>query len=83
MPETLRKDGVGQRPKILVVTERYWPEGGEGELATHLITKLLADEFDITVITEMDEPERAEGVRYIYEPAPATGNKHSLLLIMR
>ena len=80
MPETLRKNSVGQRPKILVVTERYWPEGGGGELATHLITKLLADEFDITVVTGTKEPERAGGVRYIYEPALSARSKHILWL---
>jgi len=80
MPEALRKDGAGQRQRILVVSERYWPEGSGGELATHLITKLLADEFDITVVTGTKEPERAEGVRYIYEPALSAKSKHVLWL---
>jgi len=82
MPEALRKDGVNQRPKILVVTERYWPEGSGGGLATHLITKLLADKFDVTVVTGTKKPE-SQGLKVQYEPASATRNKHLLLLIVQ
>jgi len=66
------------KTKILVVTERYWPEGSGGELATHLILELLRDSFEITVVTGTRSPARVEGVRYIYEPLLSARNKHML-----
>ena len=71
MPEMLHRVGVSQRPKILVVTERYWPEGSGGGLVTHLITKLLADKFDVTVVARTKKPE-SQGLKVQYEPASAT-----------
>jgi len=64
--------------KLLVVAERYWPEGNGGELATHLILELLRDSFEITVVTGMLSPARTEGVGYIYEPLLSVRNKHLL-----
>jgi len=66
------------KTKILVITERYWPEGSGGELATHLILELLRDGFEITVVTGVLSPARVEGVRYIYEPLLSARNKHLL-----
>jgi len=65
-------------PRLLVVTELYWPEGSGGELATHLILELLRDSFEITVATGTLSPARVEGVRYIYEPLLSVRNKHLL-----
>jgi len=62
MQKKLYRNGKGQRPKILVVTERYWPEGSGSELATHLMTKLLADEFVATVITGTGQERRGHAV---------------------
>ena len=56
------------RSKILVVTERYWPEGSGGELATHLVVDILRSKFEVTVITGTANPFRAPGVEYVYEP---------------
>ena len=56
------------RSKILVVTERYWPEGSGGELATHLVVDILRSKFEVTVITGTANPSRAPGVEYVYEP---------------
>lgn len=56
------------RSKILVVTERYWPEGSGGELATHLVMDMLRSKFEVTVITGTANPTRAPGVEYVYEP---------------
>ncbi|MEM1684274.1 MAG: glycosyltransferase family 4 protein [Pyrobaculum sp.] len=61
--------------RILVVAERYWPEGGGGELATHLIIGLLRGEAEITVVTGTPRPERVKGVNYIYEPLLRRGEK--------
>jgi glycosyltransferase involved in cell wall biosynthesis len=52
---------------ILVVTERYWPEGSGGELATHLILDILRKRFDVTVVTGTKNLSRLSGVKYIYE----------------
>jgi len=54
------------RAKILVVSERLWPEGGGGELATHLILGLLQEFFDITVVTGTPSPVVYKGVKYVY-----------------
>jgi|GEM_PF-2954792 len=58
----------GDRPRLLVVTERYWPDGSGGELATHLILDILRERFNVTVLTGTARPARLPGVRYIYEP---------------
>lgn len=51
--------------RILIVSEQCWPEGGGGILATHLITKMLAQQgFKVTVATGTDQPSRIEGVEY-------------------
>ncbi len=65
--------------RILVVSERWWPEGGGGELATHLITKLLANSgFKITVIHGSDNIESIRGVKMIYTELLSVRIKHRL-----
>jgi len=64
--------------RLLVVTERYWPEGSGGELATHLILELLRDGFEITVMNGTRNPAIIEGVKYVYEPLLSARNKHLL-----
>jgi hypothetical protein len=54
--------------QLLVVTERYWPEGSGGELETHLILEILRKEFDIVVLTGTQNPTKLRGVQYLYEP---------------
>ena len=41
--------------RILVISERYWPDGSGGELATHLILDILRKRFDVTVVTGYKE----------------------------
>jgi len=65
-------------PRLLVVTERYWPDGNGGEFATHLILELLRDSFEVTVVTGTRSPARMEGVTHIYEPLLSARNKHLL-----
>jgi glycosyltransferase involved in cell wall biosynthesis len=66
--------------RLLVVSERYFPEGGGGELATHLIVGILRRRFEVTVVTGTARPEVHSEVQYVYEPALAGGSKLSLWL---
>jgi glycosyltransferase involved in cell wall biosynthesis len=70
------------REQLLVITERYWPDGSGGELATHLIIDILRKEkaLEITVITGSRNPMRLPGVRYIYEPLLSVKGKPLLWL---
>ena len=67
----------------MVVSERYWPEGSGGELATHLIVGLLKDAFDVTVVTGSRDVARHENVRYVYEPLLSRREKPVLWLNVR
>jgi len=64
--------------ELLIITDRYWPEGSGGELATYLVLELIRNSFEITVLSGTRNPVRVEGVRYIYEPLLSAGNKHLL-----
>lgn len=54
--------------RVLVVTERYWPDGSGGELATHLIVGLLRRRYEVVVVTGSSRVERHPRVSYVYEP---------------
>ena len=64
--------------KLLVVSERFWYEGGGGELATYHIIKLLRNLFDIYVITGTGHFAKVDSVKFIYEPLLSVRNKHLL-----
>ena len=67
--------------RILVVSEMYWPEGGGGVLATHLIVKTLKSlGFEVTVVHGSQNPEVAQGVRYIYSDLLSARDKFRLWL---
>ncbi len=67
--------------KILVISERWWPEGSGGELATYLIVKGLAEEgFEVTVMHGSKKAWRIPGVRLVYEPLLGPRSKHLLWL---
>ncbi|MHA1834565.1 MAG: glycosyltransferase family 4 protein [Candidatus Baldrarchaeia archaeon] len=68
--------------KILIVSEKFWPEGGGGTLATYLITKLLSEENDmeLTVITGTRRPAHIMNTKFIYDPILNVSNKAKLLL---
>jgi len=52
--------------RVLIVSERWWPEGRGGVLASHLIARLLRDAgFKLTVAHGTREPLRLNGVRYV------------------
>jgi len=65
---------------VLVVTERYWPDGSGGELATHLILDMLRKRFDVTVATGTKNPSKLPSVRYVYEPLLSKREKPVLWL---
>jgi glycosyltransferase involved in cell wall biosynthesis len=67
--------------KILVITERYWPEGGGGALVTHLVLKriLQLSNVKIAVLTETENPEKLNGVEYIYAPLSGASKYHAYL----
>jgi glycosyltransferase involved in cell wall biosynthesis len=57
------------RPKILVLTKLFWPQGSGGELATHLIVKdTLSRHFDVIIVsgTRSPEPGILKHARYVY-----------------
>jgi glycosyltransferase involved in cell wall biosynthesis len=61
---------------LLVISERFWPEGSGGTLATYLITKLLATcNFKVTVITGTCNPTKIGGVNFIIDEAFRIPNK--------
>jgi glycosyltransferase involved in cell wall biosynthesis len=67
--------------KILIVQELWWPKGGGGLLATHLITKILARRgFEVKVVTGVKDYEVINGVEFIHEPSLKAGNKLRLWL---
>ena len=67
--------------RILIVSERWWPDGTGGVLASHLIAKLLQDTgFKLTVVHGTREPEKLSGVRYVYSSLLSVRNKHRLWL---
>jgi glycosyltransferase involved in cell wall biosynthesis len=68
------------REQLLVITERYWPEGSGAELATHLILEILRKEFNIVVLTGTQNPTKLPGVQYVYEPLLAKKEKVRLWL---
>ncbi|MEM1831724.1 MAG: glycosyltransferase family 4 protein [Desulfurococcaceae archaeon] len=49
--------------RVAVFSERLWPEGGGGELATYLILKLLAStgDFELEVYTGTENPAKVPG----------------------
>jgi len=65
---------------VLVVTERYWPDGSGGELATHLILDILRKRFDVTVVTGTKNPSKLPSVKYVYEPLLSKREKPVLWL---
>lgn len=66
--------------KILVISERYWPDGSGGELATHLIVGVLSRRFEVTVVTGSRNPSKLPNVEYVYEPLLSRWEKPALWL---
>uniref|UniRef100_A0A7J3SMQ6 Glycosyltransferase n=1 Tax=Fervidicoccus fontis TaxID=683846 RepID=A0A7J3SMQ6_9CREN len=61
---------------LLVISERFWPEGSGGTLATYLITKLLVTcGFRVTVITGTRNPAKIGSVEFVVDEAFRIPNK--------
>ena len=62
-------DAEAMKPRILVLTKLFWPEGGGAELATYLVVKdILSKHFDVTIVsgTRSPEPDILKHARYIH-----------------
>jgi len=69
------------RARVLIVQELWWPKGGGGILATHLITKVLVRRgFKVRVVTGVEEHEVINNVVFIHEPRFRASNKLELWL---
>ena len=67
---------MGSILNLLVISERFWPEGSGGTLATYLITKLLITSgFKVTIITGTCNPVKISGVDLIIDEAFRISNK--------
>jgi len=67
------------KPKVLIVQELWWPKGGGGILATHLITKILVRHgFEVRVVTGVEGHEVIDNVVFIHEPRLRASNKLEL-----
>ncbi|MEM1583036.1 MAG: glycosyltransferase family 4 protein [Candidatus Bathyarchaeia archaeon] len=65
----------------MAVSERWWPDGSGGILASHLIAELLRDAgFKLTIVHGTKEPLRLNGVRYVYSSLLSVRDKHRLWL---
>jgi glycosyltransferase involved in cell wall biosynthesis len=69
--------------KVLIISERFWPEGGGGTLATYLISKLLVEGtgLDLTIITGTSNPAHINNVRFIIDPLLKPSNKLQSILL--
>ncbi|MEM4677368.1 MAG: hypothetical protein QXY55_05725 [Candidatus Korarchaeota archaeon] len=64
---------------ISVISERWWPDGTGGVLASYLIARLLQDAgFKLIVVHGTREPVRLNGVRYVYSSPLSVRDKHTL-----
>jgi glycosyltransferase involved in cell wall biosynthesis len=62
-------DAKAMKPRILVFTKLFWPEGGGAELATYLVVKdILSKHFDVTIVSGTRSPELdiLKHARYIH-----------------
>jgi glycosyltransferase involved in cell wall biosynthesis len=66
--------------RILTISERYWPDGSGGELATHLILNILRKRFEVTIVTGTKSSSKLPGVKYVYEPLLSKREKPVLWL---
>jgi glycosyltransferase involved in cell wall biosynthesis len=62
-------DAKALKPRILLLSKLFWPEGGGGELATYLIAKsILSKHFNVTIVsgTRRPEPDVLKAARYVH-----------------
>jgi glycosyltransferase involved in cell wall biosynthesis len=67
------------KARVLIVQEFWWPKGGGGILAAHLITKVLVKRgFEVRVVTGVEGHEIIDNVVFIHEPRLRVSNKLEL-----
>ena len=56
------------KPRVLVLSKLFWPEGSGAELATYLVVKLLSRRFDVAIVsgTRKPEPDVLGFARYLH-----------------
>jgi glycosyltransferase involved in cell wall biosynthesis len=62
-------DAKALKPRILLFSKLFWPEGGGGELATYLIARsILSKHFNVTIVsgTGRPEPDVLKAARYVH-----------------
>ena len=62
-------DAKALKPRILLFSKLFWPEGGGGELATYLIAgSILSKRFNVTIVsgTGKPEPDVLKAARYVH-----------------
>ncbi|MCX8199472.1 MAG: glycosyltransferase family 4 protein [Sulfolobales archaeon] len=65
--------------KVLIVSERWWPDGTGGILASHLIAQVLQSVgFKLTVLHGTEKPIKVGGINYIYTGFLSVRDKHRL-----
>ena len=71
--------------RILVLSEKYFPQGGGAEFATHLILELLSRYYDITLVSTANArpPDRVRLVSLPLQRERLKGHLISLLLLSR
>jgi len=71
----------GVMNKVSIVSERWWPDGSGGILASHVIAGLLRDAgFKLAIVHGTRESIRLSGVRCVYSSLLRVRDKHRLWL---
>jgi len=73
------------KPRIVIFTRFFWPEGGGAELATYIIVRdILSKRFDVTVVSGTENPKTIpmQNVRYVHNTLFKASTKPELLLKM-
>ena len=67
-----------KREGVLIISEKWWPEGGGAELATHLIAEALSKSFDVTIVHGTLHNKMVSNARMIYTSLLSGRIKHKL-----
>lgn len=70
---------MSRNDKVLVVSERWWPDGTGAVLSSHLIAKILQSAgFKLTIVHGTKKPTKIDGINYVYTDLLSVRNKHKL-----
>jgi glycosyltransferase involved in cell wall biosynthesis len=65
--------------KLLIISEKFWPNGGGAELATYLISKILSRHYDVSILTS-SKSFQANYAKISYVPWLEADHKFALWL---